>query len=182
MATLQLLTISHPGYSINPLFPKDAAQLQSLFAQCADFFVMTNGTPAGETAAAEEFTDVPDSKTPGDVHALGLVDSCDRLVGAIISVQGYPDLQTWWLGLMLLAPEQRGKGLGTSFYEAFEQWVAAQSYRFISLCAIAPNTVGRQFWQRLGFKEIRQIPSRTYGSQTHNVYVYRRCVCPLTMR
>ena len=80
---------------------------------------------------------------------------------------------------MLLAPEQRGHRLGTSFYRAFEQWVANQSYRFISLCAIASNTVGRQFWQRLGFEEIRQAPSRTYGTQTHDVYVYQRRIWPL---
>ena len=135
---------------------------------------MTNGAPAEATAAAKEFADVPDGKTPEDVYALGLVDDHDRLVGTIVGVQGYPDPQTYWLGLMLLAPEHRGQGLGGNFYRAFEQWVANQGYRFISLCAIAPSTVGRQFWQRLGFEEIRQVPSRIYGTQTHNVYLYRR--------
>ena len=82
---------------------------------------------------------------------------------------------------MLLAPEQRRQRLGTGFYRAFEQWVADQGdgYRIISLCAIAPNTVGRQFWQRLGFEEIRQVPARSYGTRTHDVYVYRCKICTL---
>lgn len=179
MAALQFSPIKHPSYGLKLLSPQDAAQLQTLFAQCEDFFVMTNGAPAKATAAVEEFTDVPDGKTPEDVRALGLVDKRDCLVGTIIGVQGYPDLHTWWLGLMLLAPEQRRQGLGTGFYQAFEQWVADQGYRFISLCAIAPNTVGRQFWQRLGFEEIRQVSAQSYGTRTHDVYGYRRRIWPL---
>ncbi|HHP7243330.1 MAG TPA: hypothetical protein ACFE0H_01450 [Elainellaceae cyanobacterium] len=104
MSTLPVLTIHNPGYGIKPLSPNDAVQLQTLFDQCAEFFMMTSGAAAEAIAAAEEFTDVPDGKTPDDVHAFGLVDDCDRLVGTIIGVQGYPDPQTWWLGLMLLAP------------------------------------------------------------------------------
>ena len=88
MAILELLTIHHSGYSIKHLSPKDAAQLQTLFAHCQGFFVMTNGSPAEATAAAEEFTDVPDGKPSEDVRALGLVDDLHRLVGTIIGVQG----------------------------------------------------------------------------------------------
>ncbi|MEM6838089.1 MAG: GNAT family N-acetyltransferase [Cyanobacteria bacterium P01_C01_bin.120] len=179
MAALHLSPIKHSSYGIKLLSPQDAAQLQILFAQCGDFFVMTNGVPAKATAAVEEFTAVPNGKTPEDIRALGLVDNCDRLVGTSIGVQGYPDPQTWWLGLMLLAPEQRRQGLGTGFYRALEQWIADQGYRFVSLCAIAPNTGGRQFWQRLGFENIRQVPSRRYGTRTHDVYVYRRKIWPL---
>lgn len=173
MATLPVLTISNPGYGIKLLSPSDTNQLQTLFTQCTDFFVMTNGMAAEATTAAEEFKDVPDGKTSEDVCVFGLVDDRDQLVGTIIGVQSYPNAQTWWLGLMLLAPEQRGKGLGANFFQAFRKWVEDQDYRFISLCAIAPNTVGRQFWRRMGFEEIRQVPSRTYGKLTHDVYVYR---------
>ena len=137
MATLRFLSIRHPGYGIKFLSLNDADQLQTLFAQYEDFFVMTNGVPAPDTTAAKEFTDVPDGKTPEDIRALGLVDDLVRLVGAIIGVQGYPDPHTWLLGLMLLAPEQRRQGLGTAFYRAFEQWMSDQGYRFMSLCAIA---------------------------------------------
>lgn len=174
MATLQFLPINRPGYGIKVLLPHDAAQMQTLFDQCADFFIMTNGAPAEATAAAEEFTDVPEGSTPEDVRALGLVDDRDLLVGTLIGVQGYPDPQTWWVGLMLLTPEQRGRGLGGDFYQACEQWVAHQGYQFISLCAIAPNIIGRHFWQRLGFEEIRQVPTRPYSTQIHDVHVYRR--------
>jgi hypothetical protein len=36
----------------------------------------------------------------------------------IESMRHYPDNQTWWLGLVMLSPEQRGQGLGLEFHQA----------------------------------------------------------------
>lgn len=174
MPNLTLFNLGRPGYSISRLMIQDAAKLQGLFELCADFFVMTDGVTPAPTAAQAEFDEVPDGKTAEDVCVFGLFDAHDRLVGAIVAVQHYPDDQTWWIGLMLLAPEQRGKGLGADFYHAFERWVSAQGGRSVSLCAIAANTLGRQFWQRMGFEVIRKTPTRPYGVKTQEVYVFRR--------
>ncbi len=174
MPNSQTLAISRQDYGIKLLFPNDAAHLQILFDQCADFFMMTNGAPAAPTTAAEEFTDVPDSKTPEDISAFGLIDDHGHLIGTLIGVQQYPDADTWWIGLMLLAPEYRRQGLGRDFYRAFEQWIGQQDYQFIALCAISSNTAGRQFWQRMGFEERRKTPPRVYGTKTHAVHVYQR--------
>lgn len=167
-----------PGYAMRSLTIADVSDVQALFDQCADFFVMTDGAPAAPNAAQAEFADVPEGKTPDDVRAFGLIDHSDRLVGTIIGVQGYPDAQTGWIGLMLLAPDQRQQGLGTVFYQAFEQWAAAQGYVYLSLCAIAPNTAGRRFWQQQGFDLMRKTEPRTYGVKTHEGYVYRRAIGP----
>ncbi|MEM9906834.1 MAG: GNAT family N-acetyltransferase [Cyanobacteria bacterium P01_D01_bin.44] len=176
MSNPQAFAISRQGYSLKPLLSDDAAHLQVLFDQCADFFVMTNGTPAAPTAAVEEFTDIPDSKMPEDIRVFGLTDSHDYLIGTLIGVQQYPDADTWWIGLMLLTPEYRGQGIGHDFYRAFEQWIAQQGYRFIALCAISPNIAGRQFWQRMGFEERRKTAPRVYGTKTHEVHVYQRTI------
>ena len=118
----------------------------------------------------------PDSKTPEDIRAFGLTDSHGHLIGTLIGVQQYPNADTWWIGLMLLAPEYRGQGLGRDFYQAFEQWICQQGYRFIALCAIASNTTGRQFWQHIGFEESHKTPPRVYGTKTHEVHVYQRAI------
>ena len=166
--------LNRPGYTIRRLFSTDADQLQALFGQCADFFVMTDGVPAKPTAAATEFVEAPEGKTPQDIDAFGLFDDRDRLLGTLIAVRHYPDAQTWWIGLMLLAPAQREQGLGAGFYRAFEQWVRRQGATDIALCAIAANTPGQQFWQRQGFALFRPAGPRSYGTKTHEVYVFRR--------
>lgn len=166
--------VSHPDYTVSRLTVQDADALQRLFETCGDFFELTNGMPPIPTAARDEFSDVPDGKSPQDIHAFGLVAHRSILVGVIIAVQHYPDAETWWIGLMLLAPEHRGQGIGAKFYRAFEQWLAEHGVVHVSLCAIAPNHTGRQFWQQMGFEVIRRTASRPYGCKTHVVYVYRR--------
>jgi len=117
---------------------------------------------------------VPEGKPPDDLHLFGLCDFQERLVGVITALQHYPDDETWWIGLMLLAPDQRGQGLGAAFYRAFKQWLSNQGANYVALSAIADNAQGRAFWQRLGFNEIRQTAPRTMGQKTHVVHVFRR--------
>ena len=162
------------GYLVRRLVPEDADLLQPLYEQCSAFFELTNGVPPAQTAARDEFDDVPDGKTPDDIYIFGLFDARDALVGAIAAVRHYPDEQTWWLGLMLLAPAQRRQGRGTDFYQAFEHWVATQGSDHISLIAIETNQSGRQFWQQMGFEVTRTIASKQFKRKVHRVYGFSR--------
>ncbi len=88
----------------------------------------------------------------------------------------YPNRQIWWIGLMMLAPQYRGKGLGTKLYKAFESWVLAQGIHQISLVVIKPNKLGLEFWQRMVFEVIRKTPPRQYKAKIHEVYVLHRLI------
>lgn len=174
MSDFTPFTVNHPGYQVVRLTNQDSDRLQALYVACTDFFLLTEGTAPSPTAAQDEFTDVPEGKTPDDLHLFGLCDFQERLVGVITALQHYPDDETWWIGLMLLAPDQRGQGLGAAFYRAFEQWLSNQGANYVALSAIADNAQGRAFWQRLGFKEMRRTTPRSYGQKIHEVYVYHR--------
>lgn len=75
---------------------------------------------------------------------------------------------------MMLAPGQRGQGVGTNFYRAFERWVLAQGASQISLSVIEANEAGLQFWQHLGFSTVRKVPPQQFGIKTHERYVLIR--------
>jgi GNAT superfamily N-acetyltransferase len=96
------------------------------------------------------------------------------LIGMIESIRHYPDNQTWWIRLMMLSPEQRGQGLGSEFYQAFEDWVAVQSVKQVSLSVIEANELGLQFWKRLGFEVTRKTEPRQFGKKKHAVYMMSR--------
>ena len=163
--------LDRPNYSIKQLLFSDAAILQTLYEQCNDFALLTYGTPFSASAAAEEFSDIPVGNSKEDIHLFGLFDPHDNLIGEIVAVRHYPDDRTWWIATMMLAPIHRGKGLGTAFYRAFEGWLAARGIQQISLCAIKANQKGLQFWQKMGFKIIRQTEAKQYGIKSHKVYV-----------
>lgn len=150
--------------------------MQSLYEQCVDFSLLMFGQPFSESEALDEFGVVPDGKTTADKYILGLFDSQKNLIGMIESIRHYPDDLTWWLGLMMLSPQQRGQGLGSKFYKAFEAWVSEQGIKQVSLCAIEANELGLKFWKSLGFEVVRKTKPQQFGNKTHVNYVMRRAV------
>lgn len=169
-------TLNRSGYLAKFLKLEDAAVLQNLYEQCMEFALLTDGQPPSLTAARDEFDALPDGKTTEDKYILGLFNPQNDLIGMIESIRHYPDNQTWWLGLMMLSPEQRGQGLGSAFYQAFENWVSAQGVKQVSLSVIEANKLGLQFWKSLGFEAIRKTEPRQFGNKVHAVYVMSRPV------
>lgn len=165
---------NRPNYFVKLLKPEDAVVLQKLYEKCTDFALLTEGQPPLSTAVYDEFEIVPDGKTKQDKYILGLFNLQNNLIGMIESIRDYPDDQTWWLGLMMLIPEQRGQGLGSEFYKLFENWVAAQSAKQVSLLVIEDNKLGLRFWRSLGFEVVRKTEPQQFGKKIHIVYVMSR--------
>jgi len=169
-------TLNRPSYLVKLLKLEDAVVLQSFYEQGIEFALLTDSQPSSSTAARDEFDAVPDGKTTEDKYIFGLFDPQNNLIGMIESIRHYPDNQTWWLGLMMLSPQQRGQGLGSEFYQAFENWVSAQAVKQVSLSVVEANELGLQFWQSLGFEVIRKTEPQQFGNKTHVVYVMCRAV------
>lgn len=169
-------SLERSGYLAKRLVLEDAEVLQRLYEQCTEFALLTDGLTPSPTAAREEFAALPVGKTIQDKYIFGLFNLHYLLLGMIESIRHYPNNQTWWIGLMMLAPEQRGKGLGVDFYRAFEGWVLAQGVLQISLAVVEANESGLQFWRKMGFEVIRKTPPRQFGIKTHKLYVLSRTV------
>jgi GNAT superfamily N-acetyltransferase len=169
-------SIQRPGYTVKRLTPADAPVLQTLYEQCCDYALLSDGEPPPPTAALDEFSALPPSKTTADKYMFGLVDPEHELIALIESIRHYPDEQIWWLGLMMVSPTQRGQGIGAAFYAAFERWVATQGGKQIALGVLAANPAGLRFWQSLGFTFVRQTEPRQYGQKMHIVYVMQRAI------
>lgn len=165
-----------PNYSIKQLTIQDAEILQTLCDRNRDFALLTYGEPFSATAARDEFNDLPPGKTPEDIHIFGLFDLEGSLAGAIVTVRNYPEENTWWIGLMMIAPEYRRQGLGRDFYRAFEAWLFTREVKEISLCVIEANSTGLRFWQQMGFEITRQTDPKAYGSKKHRLYVMSRTI------
>lgn len=146
--------------------------------QCADFSLLVEGRPPSSIAAREELEGLPPGKELSDKFVFGLRGQDGRLLGVIESIRHYPDTRTWWLGLLLLAPDQRGKGMGATFYRAFERWVQAQGISRIALGVIEENHTGLEFWRAMGFRAVRKTEPRLFGDKSHAVHVMERTVPP----
>jgi GNAT superfamily N-acetyltransferase len=163
-----------PGYRTNLLHAADQAELQTLLEKCADYSFMVTGSPPKPSAAALLLVDCPAGKTLADKFVFGFYAKKQGLLGVLDAMRDYPTQNDWWLGLLLLVPAQRSKGLGRRIYHSFEQWVSQQGAGRVFLGVVEANQRAYQFWRTMGFTVAEREPGRQFGDTEHVVLVMQR--------
>lgn len=137
---------------IRPLDPTaDLDAVSALYAEAADFWVMTDRTPPDRAKAAQFFTDCPPGCDPAQSLRLGFFQQ-DRLVGVAELSFGFPEPKDAYLGLMLFAPSARSSGFGPVFLAEVERLARARGCPRLLLAVLEENTGGWRFWQAQGFE------------------------------
>jgi GNAT superfamily N-acetyltransferase len=156
------------------LTPEDAPRLQRLLERCEDFALLSDGEPPAPDAADKAFTEVPPDYRPETMRIWAVADPEGRLDAVMHVLPGYPDDEAWWLGLLLIAPERRGQGLGSAMLDWLCAAARTDGRREIQLGVLDANLAGRRFWEREGFEWLRSTEPRTFGRKQHVVYVLRK--------
>jgi len=146
-----------------PVGEPERAELLGLFQACEEFWRATEGrTPSG-VQVDELLHDLPPGRTPADKHVLGLRGPDGGLAGVLDVVRGYPAETSWFIGLLLLAPEVRGHGLGDAVCEGLEAFVRARGGEELRLAVLEQNAGARRFWEQRGFVTVDSV-RRTFGN------------------
>ena len=150
-----------PCYQVIRLGPETIPALQGLLERCADYSYILTGEKPSATAAENLLSDTPPGRTAADKAVIGIFYEEEKLVGVLDAIHAYPAEGCWWLGLLLLDPTRRNKGLGRQVYQAFEQWVCQLGAKQIYLGVLEENERAYRFWQSMGFEIVeRQAPRR----------------------
>jgi GNAT superfamily N-acetyltransferase len=165
------------GYRVARLTLSDAADVQSLYERCNDYHVAHEGTPTRATAGVEELTSTPPGRSVEDKFPFGIYAVGGELIGYLELFRDYPADGEWWIGLLMLDPKVRRRGLGSMIVRAATSWAAANGAQAIELAALEGDPAAQSFWRRQGFEFARR---RSYESQAqkkcHTVLVLRRAL------
>ncbi len=160
-------------YFIKALLEEDSEALQGLYDKCHDFNLLVEGIPFGEDTAQMTFQDLPPGKSLEDKFLWGIFNRAQELVGLLDVVRGYPDAATWWIGLLLLAPEVRTRHIGGKVVRGFVDFVKKNGGCAVMLGVVEENKNAYCFWESMGFEFLRQTEPRTFGKKTQRVNVMR---------
>lgn len=163
-------------YSVHQLTPEDSGSIQTLFENCLDFMLLVDGRPAGNNAAEETFQDLPTGKSTQDKFVFGIFDRQGKLVGLLEVVREYPEITTWWIGLLLLSPETRSQGLGKQVIDGFIEYVRSNGGQAIMLGVVEDNQRAYSFWESTCFEFVRKTEPRQFGNKTQTVSIMRRAI------
>jgi GNAT superfamily N-acetyltransferase len=149
---------------LDPL--QDAGAVLDLQTRAADYIDLESGRAPSPELASEYFSDAPPNGSAADSLKLGLFQS-DRLQGLIDLAFGYPEPTDAYLGLLLLAPEARGRGLGRVALAHVENAARARGATRLLLAVLETNSAGLRFWTREGFGSPKYYPAAEIGHRSH---------------
>lgn len=165
--------IDDPDHYVNRLQPEHIQILQTLLERCADYNLIVEGEDVSATAAQELFQDAPPGRALDDKFIYGIFKRPGNLIGVLEGMRNYPEENIWWIGLLVLAPETRGCGIGRKVVQNFFEYVRSQPGKAVMLGVVEENESGYHFWQQMGFKLVRQTEPRPFGRKMQTVYVMR---------
>ncbi|WP_340644648.1 GNAT family N-acetyltransferase [Phenylobacterium sp.] len=125
-------------------------ELQVLLERCEDFEILVTGHPPDLYAAQALLTDAPPDHPLRDKFVIG-VWTDQGLTAAVELLRDFPERHVWYLGLLLVAPEARGQGLGERILAALKPWIINQEGRALRLIVQDQNPAALGFWTRQGF-------------------------------
>lgn len=158
------------GYSVRRLGKDAYTAVLDLCVSCSDYYLLHCGVSPAKREVDEIFLDLPPDKGYEDKFVLGVFDAEDMLVGILDVIRDYVIKGEWTIGLMLLDPKQRGKGLGTIVHETLVVWAVELGAKSFRLGAIKKNPQGLAFWSSLGYEKIKEV-EMTLTEKTHIVNV-----------
>ncbi|HZL18462.1 MAG TPA: GNAT family N-acetyltransferase [Polyangia bacterium] len=129
------------------------AALQALHLRCHEFIEQTTGVPPRDDEAVALLKHLPPGKSPADKQVLGVMAD-EEMIGVVELLRDHPQLRDWYIGLLLLVPQSRGAGLGSSLVDEIVQRVRAADGAALHLIVRENNPRAIAFWRRHHFEEI----------------------------
>ncbi|GEN08796.1 L-amino acid N-acyltransferase YncA [Myxococcus fulvus] len=152
----------------------EAERLQPLLERCEDFFRLCYGRPARADEARQLPLERPPGVTPEQGHLLALVDPTGAWVGLFEGLQDFPTRGEAYLGLLLLEPGTRGRGLGAGLLAGYEDWLRASGQQVLRVGVSEPNPAALRFWTREGFQAETWVGPLTQGELSYRVLRMRK--------
>lgn len=136
---------------IQPLGAGTAPLLQHVFEAASDAFPAMTGTPEpAPDAALREVASA--GATPGRSIALLTLRESGEPVGALGWWEKNPDAETALVGLMLITPGQRRKGLAREALAALEEQLKARGTTTVRTAIRTTNLAAQPVLRALGFE------------------------------
>jgi len=158
--------------TIRELNKSEVSQLQKFFEDSKDYFLLTEKREPSKDEAENFFNELPEGKTITDKLLLGIFEG-GNLVGILDFIKDYPEKRQWYIGLFLITPKVRKKGLGSNIFRAVENELKKENVGSIVLSVESDNTKGISFWQKFGFTEYKR-EQRSINNLTHEMIYFRK--------
>lgn len=139
-------------------WPEDGARVLDLCQRAADYVCLDYGREPDMTYAEESLTDAPRQVPRDQIWSFGHATG-QQLDAIVTCLKGHYEPQDWYLGLLLLDPAHRGRGLGERMAQHIIALAQTDGAACLRVAVLDTNPRARAFWTRLGFTHEKSVTS-----------------------
>jgi GNAT superfamily N-acetyltransferase len=142
------------GYVVRRTIAADEACIQQLFEADPEYFEIVHGAPPGPAEFQSLLTELAPGKTYDDKFVYSVLSGDEKICAVADMVRNYPEDGIWFVGLLFVARDRRGAGLGTRLVEAICGHIAAHDGHAVRIAVAKNHRNAMQFWARAGFRSL----------------------------
>lgn len=164
-----------PRLTLRTLGPEDAPELQRVFSAAGDYFLRVTGRAEAEPDAAERELR-GGAATPGREVALVTLREGGEPVGALGWWRGNPAPDRALLGMLLVVPEQRGRGIAREALGALEARLAEGGIRALRTSVGIRDYEAQDVLAALGFARMSIRDHQALGLQGATLSLWEKAL------
>lgn len=149
----------------------DAEDALDLAQRAADYVTLEVGHAPNMDFIDGFFTAVPPGLSQDALMTFGVMEE-QAMAGMICIAEGYEFPTDWWIGLMLLDPAFRRRGIGRAVLRLVKRKARRARMAMLKLSVLEANPRAMHFWIREGFVPHRHAPA-TPESDGHDRWVLK---------
>lgn len=149
-------------YRIRLLTEKDIPDIFRLSASNPQYY-RSHSIELNSAQIREDMTILPEGKTPEDKYYAGYFTDRQKLIAVLDLIDGYPEKDTAYIGLFMVAKSESGKGVGTSIIGELCDILSQAGYRAVRLAYGKSNPQSGHFWQKNRFLPVKEADHDKFG-------------------
>ena len=152
---------------------EDGTRVLDCAQRARDYILMESGREPDALWVTGYFNDIPPERTKDDIIMLGVELPDGSLSGLLGMAPGFETAEEWYIGLMLIAEVERGKGIGSAALREVIRLAKTAGAKRLKLSVFTANEAGLRFWQRNGFVYLRDAADDGPGDRHDRVVLVR---------
>ncbi len=128
----------------------------AIYQSNREYFHLTSGKELTREFVIEDLEDLPPDTNPEKKQFFGIyLDG--EMIGLLDCVFGYPDEETYYLGLLMIDSRHQRKAYGTRILAEVEKQALEMGYKRIKLGVLEGNHKAFSFWGEMGFEYVKTV-------------------------
>lgn len=140
-----------------------------------EYFNLSGDNNITEKTINDDFNVLPEGVERKNKHYL-LVKMNGEALAVLDFIAAFPNIDTVYLGFLLIKDNLHRKGFGTEIYKNFEMKCLEKGFNKIRLGVLVENIKGMSFWKKMGFSEVKVVKSSVRPEKDWTICVMEKYI------